>query len=207
VVIKSHVLRSCTTICLCKNTNNSCDYICPFSLLRLHLSVTTFRRPLDQSSQREIIHDILHPLDIVLDGISPLPQDIVLEIEQLEARKQVLDEGADDERQLEVAQRDGVGRQARELLRQVGEGEEVLLEREVEGVAVLEVGGHGEDGADLLEGEEAAERGLGAGGGVWSGFFGQAAEPGGVDGCADGALDGAGPLLVVSRCRYVSEMR
>lgn len=120
-------------------------------LLRcLHLSIAALRRPLDQPPKGKVVHYVLDPLDIVLDGVGPLPQDVVLEVEELEAGEQVLDEGADDERQLEVAERDGVGGEAGQLLGQLGEGEEVLLEGEVEGVAVLEVGRDAEDGAKLV---------------------------------------------------------
>lgn len=121
------------------------------SLGSSHLRIT-LPSPLNQSSQTQIIDDILDPLDIILDGIGPLPQDVVLEVEQLEAGKQVLDEGADGQRQLKVAEGDGVGGQAGELRRHLGQREEVLLDGDVEGVAVLEVGGHGEERADLLEG-------------------------------------------------------
>lgn len=142
-------------------------------LLRLHLSIP-LARSLDQAAQAQVVDDILDPLDVVLDGVGPLAKDVVLEVKELEPGEEVLDEGADSERQLKVAHGHGVGGEAGQLVSDVGEGEEVLLEGDVEGVAVLEVGGHLEYGPDLLEGEEAAQ-----GGGA---DRGEAAEPGGEDG-------------------------
>lgn len=60
----------------------------------------------------------------------------------------------------------------------------------MEDIAVLDVDGDAEDGADVLEGEETAEgRGGGRGG--------ETAEPGAGEGCVDGVLHGAGPFEVV----------
>ena len=84
-------------------------------LCGLHLRVR-LARSLDQSAQAQIVDDILDPLDVVLDSIGTLAQDIVLEIEYLEASEEVLDEGADHEGQVEVSEGDGVGGQAREVL-------------------------------------------------------------------------------------------
>ena len=66
----------------------------------------------------------------------------------------------------------------------------------MEGVAVLEVGGHGEERADFVEREEVTECAGACG-------RGQAAEPGAEDGGLDGGLDGAGPFEVVSETRLV----
>ena len=132
------------------------DFFFSVLLGRLHLSICvsgTSNKP----SQAQIVDDIFNALHIVLDSVSPLSQNVIFEIQQLKARKQVLEKRANGERQLKVAKRNGVGGQATELLGQVGEGEQVLFNGEVEGVAVLEVGGHGKDGADLLEGEEVAD--------------------------------------------------
>src|SRR4051812_18988438 len=102
-----------------------------------------------------------HP---VLDPVRPAPQHVVLEVQDQEARVQVLDEPADLQRHAEVAQRDGVARQAGlhiissppsmqpplargwrhggqksptyELVDQRYHGEEVLLDGEVERIAV-----------------------------------------------------------------------
>lgn len=156
-------------------------------LLRLHLGIGRTRSR-HQTPQAQVVDDILDSLDVVLYGICPLSENVVLEVEQLESRKQVLEEGAHGEGQGEIAEGDGVGGEAAELLGEVGEGEEVLLNGDVEGVAVLEVDGHAKDGADLLEGEEVANvlRGVGGDGG-------EAAEPRGVEGGADGVLHGACP--------------
>ena len=75
------------------------------------------------------------------DAVCALADDVVLEVEQLEAGEEVLDEGADGEGQLEVAEGDGVCGEAGEVLGEVDEGEEVLFYGDVEGVAVFEVGG------------------------------------------------------------------
>jgi hypothetical protein len=48
-----------------------------------------------QASQTQIIHHILYILDPVLDAITALPQNIVLEVEDLEAGMHVFDELAD----------------------------------------------------------------------------------------------------------------
>lgn len=108
-------------------------------LLCLHLRVGPGSR--HEPPQAQIIHDILDSLDVVLDRVAALPQNVVLEVEQLEAGKQVLDKGRNGQRQGKVAVRDGVGGEARQVLREVRQGEEVLLDGEVEGVAVLEVRG------------------------------------------------------------------
>jgi hypothetical protein len=81
----------------------------------LGISLTTLPRPLDQPSQTQIIDDILNPLDIILDRISTLPEDIVLEVQQLEAGEEVLYERTDDEWKGEVAEGDAVGGQAGEV--------------------------------------------------------------------------------------------
>lgn len=104
-----------------------------------HLGVT-LASSLDQAAQAQVIDDVLDPLDIILDGIRALAQDVVLEVQQLEPGEQILDEPADNEGQLKVAVGDGVGGQTGELVSQVRQGEEVLLDGEVEGIAVLQVG-------------------------------------------------------------------
>lgn len=125
--------------------------VCCLILLRLHFRISTgFCRSLDQPSERKVIHNVLDPLHVILDSVSPLPQDVVLEVQQLEPGEEVLDKGADDEGQVEIAEGDGVGGQAGEFLGELGEGEEILLEGEVEGVAVFDVSGDAEDGTDLV---------------------------------------------------------
>src|SRR5262249_22967438 len=49
----------------------------------------------NQIPQRQVVHHVLDLLDGVLDGVHALPQDVVLEVEHLEASVQVLDEAAD----------------------------------------------------------------------------------------------------------------
>ncbi len=59
----------------------------------------------------------------------------------METGEDVLDKGGDAEREIWVAECDGVGGQAAEFLGEIDEGEEVFLDGDVEGVAVLEVDG------------------------------------------------------------------
>ena len=170
----------------------------------VHLLLT---RPLHEAPQTQIVDHVLNPLDIILDSIGTLAQNIVLEVEDLEPGEQVLDKRANNERHVKVTEGNGVGGQARQILRQVGEGEEIFLNGDVEGVIVLEVRGDCEiisnvhfdeegrfgtfkDRANVIKGEKAAElSGPGVGG--------QATEPGAVEGRGDGALDGTSPFRVV----------
>lgn len=48
----------------------------------------------------------------ILDPITPLPQDIILQVQQLEPREQILDELADLQRTVIVADCDGVDSEA-----------------------------------------------------------------------------------------------
>lgn len=41
----------------------------------------------DQVTKRQIVDNILNFLNVVLDGINSLPNDVVLQVEQLEAGK------------------------------------------------------------------------------------------------------------------------
>lgn len=104
-----------------------------------HLGVT-LASSLDQTTQAQVIDDVLNPLDVILDGIRALAQNVVLEVQQLEPGEQILDEPANNEGQLKVAVGDGVGGQTGELISQVRQGEEVLFDGEVEGITVLQVG-------------------------------------------------------------------
>lgn len=106
-------------------------------LLRRRLRASLLLR--NQAAKREIVDNVLHALHVILYSVDALAEDVVLEVQQLEPGEEVLDETADLDREGEVAQRDRVGGQAGELARHVGEGEEVLLDGEVEGVTVLEV--------------------------------------------------------------------
>jgi len=58
--------------------------------------------------QREIIHNVLHILDPVLQSVTTAAQTVVLEVEDLEASKQVLDELVDEKRTLIVTKSDRV---------------------------------------------------------------------------------------------------
>lgn len=105
---------------------------------RLHLGIAS-RWSLDQAPKAQVVDDVLDPLDLVLDTVGALADNVVFEVEQLEASKEVLDEGADGEGQLEVAEGDCVCGEAGEVLGEVDEGEEVFFYGEVECVAVFEV--------------------------------------------------------------------
>lgn len=109
----------------------------------LHLSIRSPRGlgPLDEAPEAQVVDDVLDPLDVVLYAVGALADDVVFEVEQLEAGEEVLDEGADGEGQLEVAEGDCVCGEAGEVRGEVGEGEEVFFYGEVEGVAGFEVCG------------------------------------------------------------------
>lgn len=100
----------------------------------------------NQVSQRKIVDDILHLLDVIFDSVDLAAHNVVLEVEQLEARKQVLDEGADADGEADVAQGDGVHGQTAELVREVGQRQNVFLDGDVEGIAVLKVDRNCESG-------------------------------------------------------------
>lgn len=61
-----------------------------------------------QVPQRQIIHDVLDVLNPVLQSIATAAQTVVLEVENLEACVQVLDELVDQQRTLVVAEGDGI---------------------------------------------------------------------------------------------------
>lgn len=68
--------------------------------------------PSTQITQAQIIHHIFHLANFVLYAIVPPAQRVVFEVENLKASVQILDELADDERALIVAESDGVAGQA-----------------------------------------------------------------------------------------------
>ena len=118
----------------------------------------------------------------VLDTVAPPPQRVVLQVEDLEAGVHVLDEATDVERALVITQGHrvdseaglalhvsaGHGRAARDskaardrkaahqLIDDGDQRVQVLLDGQVEGVAVLEIDGHAEDLTRQLERQEAA---------------------------------------------------
>lgn len=73
-----------------------------------HLSIVLGQ----QIPQRQVIHHVLDVLDAVLEAVAPAAQDVVLEVEDLEAGEDVLDELVDEQWALVVAERDGVAREA-----------------------------------------------------------------------------------------------
>jgi hypothetical protein len=62
----------------------------------------------DQVPQRQVVDHVLHILDPVLQPIALPPQDVVLQVKDLEACEHILDKLVDEERTLIVTQRDGV---------------------------------------------------------------------------------------------------
>jgi hypothetical protein len=61
-----------------------------------------------QAPQTQIIYHILHLAHLVLNTITPLPQNIILQIQNLEPGMHVLDEPANSQWTAEVPQCDGV---------------------------------------------------------------------------------------------------
>ena len=61
-----------------------------------------------QVPQRQIVDNVLHILDSVLQSVAAAAQAIVLEVEDLETRVQVLDELVDEKRTLVITKSDGV---------------------------------------------------------------------------------------------------
>jgi hypothetical protein len=109
-----------------------------------------------QTSQAEIVDHILDLLDLVLDTIAPLPQRIVLQVQDLESSVHILDELGNLHRPPVVAESDRVPGQTRQLVEQRDQGLQVLLDGEVESVAVLEVGGHAEHARHVFERQQLA---------------------------------------------------
>lgn len=76
----------------------------------------------NQIPQREIIDHVLDLLDRVLHRVDPLAQNVILEVQQLEARVNILDEVADLDGKLVVSQCYRVDGQPGKLVRQTGDG-------------------------------------------------------------------------------------
>lgn len=79
---------------------------------------------------------------MVFDSVYPLAQNVVLEVEQLETGVDVLDKAADLNSELIVAQCDRVDGQPGQLVRQGRDRQQVLLDGDMEGIAVFQVHGH-----------------------------------------------------------------
>lgn len=79
---------------------------------------------------------------MILDSITLPAQHVVLEVEELKAGEEVLDESADADGEVNIAHGDGVHGETAELVCQVRQGEDVLLNSDVKGIAVLEVDRH-----------------------------------------------------------------
>ena len=93
----------------------------------------------NQSSQAQIINDLLNLLNLILNTIASPSQRVILQVQNLETSMQVINELADLERSCEVAESDGVGGEAAELFDKGDEGLEVLFDGDMEGIFELEV--------------------------------------------------------------------
>lgn len=85
-----------------------------------HTDGTVLYRPLlpllllllrQQIPQRQIVDNVLHVLDPIFETIAFPAQYVVLQIEDLEAGMDVLDELIDEQRTFVVAERDGIARE------------------------------------------------------------------------------------------------
>ncbi len=110
----------------------------------------------DEAAQRNVVHDLLDLLDVVLshhhhdnrkrcmsasssspqhvgsgntylDAIEPLPQTIVFEVQQLETGMELLDEARQADGGAKVAERDAVDSEAREVVDCIDQGVQVVL--------------------------------------------------------------------------------
>ena len=108
-----------------------------------------------QVPQRKIIHNILHILNPVLEPVTTPAQAVVLQVENLEASKQILDELVDQKGTLVVTKCNGIACKTRlyseqaslevnvkvayQLFYKRDEGLQVFLKGEVELVSLFEV--------------------------------------------------------------------
>lgn len=113
-----------------------------------------------QAPQAKIVNHILNLLNLVLDAIAALTQRVVLQVQNLEPSVHLLNKLSNLHRPAVVAQRNRIPRQTRQLVEQRNQTLQVLLDGEVESVAVLEVRRHGQDAAHVVEGEKLAARGV-----------------------------------------------
>jgi hypothetical protein len=72
-------------------------------LLLLLLALLGYQIP-----QREIVDYVFHILDPILQSVAAAAQAVVLEVEDLETRVQVLDELVDEKRTLVITESDGI---------------------------------------------------------------------------------------------------
>jgi len=78
-------------------------YVAPCKPLLLLLALLGQQVP-----QRKIVDHVLHILNPVLQSVATTAQAVVLEVEDLETRVQVLDELVDEKRTLVITKSDGV---------------------------------------------------------------------------------------------------
>lgn len=113
-----------------------------------------------QPPQTKIINHILDLLNLILNPIAPLPERIILEIQNLKPGMHILDKPRNLYRPSIIPQRDRIPGQPRQLIQQRNQTLQVLLDGEVEGIAILEIHGHAEEFSHLLESEELAAGGV-----------------------------------------------
>lgn len=75
-----------------------------------------------QATKAQIVHHILDFLHLVLDDITALAQDVVLQVQNLEASMDVLDEPTDLMRAVVITQSDGIACQPRKFIQERDEG-------------------------------------------------------------------------------------
>jgi hypothetical protein len=93
----------------------------------------------NQVSDLEVIDDPLNVLDSVLHPIKSLAQSVVSECEVLEPCMEFLDEYAALDGHGEVTQCDKVCHQPTQFLSERSQGQEILLDRDMKRVTVLQV--------------------------------------------------------------------
>ena len=124
---------------------------------REHSSLLLLR---EQAPQAKIVNHILNLLNLVLDAIAALTQRIVLQVQNLEPSMHLLNELGNLHRPAVITKSNRIPRQTRQLVEQRNQTLQVLLDGEVESVAVLEVRRHGQDAAHVVERQQLAARGV-----------------------------------------------
>jgi hypothetical protein len=113
-----------------------------------------------QASQAEVIDHVLDLLDLVLHTVTALAQRVVLQVQNLEASVHFLNELGNLHRAPVISQSDRVSRQTRQLVEQRDQALEVLLDSEVESIAVLEIGGNVQNAAHVVQSQQLAAGGV-----------------------------------------------
>ena len=113
-----------------------------------------------QTSQAEIVDNVFNFLDLVLDAIATLSQRIILQVQDLEAGVHILDELGNLHRPPVISQCDRVPRKTRQLVEQRDQTLKVLLDGEVESIAILKIDRHAKDAAHVVQSQQLAAGGV-----------------------------------------------